>query len=339
MFELIVIIICLIINALFAGSETSLIALNRQTLRNLIKNGDEKAKLLLHLRENPERTLSVIQIVITFVGAFAAAVGGAGAEETISPWLIKNFGIGHTLAEIIAILLVVIPLTYASVVFGELIPKTLALRRPISVARVTAPWLNFIDRYLGPIISIFEISTKKVLDLFPKSHTSEEKEDPSIEDMMSPLNKQYIMNMVKIERTAVREIFLEWKDVDFIDVNDSLEHVEIALLTSGHTRLPVVSNGKVIGILNSKEFFAFVKAGKSDWSSLCRKAVSVQESTIILTALRLLQQQKTHMAIVYKGNAKTGIVTMEAIFEVIIGDIYDEDDDGAIQKILSMKRR
>lgn len=339
MLEVAIIIICLMINGFLAGSETSFIALNRQTLRNLIKNGDEKAKLLLHLRETPERTLSVIQIGITFVGAFAAAIGGAGAEESISPWLIKNFGITDTLAEITAIFFVVIPLTYASVVLGELVPKTLALRRPIYVARLTAPWLNFIDHYIGPIISLFEASTKKILDLFPKRHTaSEEKETPSIEDMLSPLNKQYIMNMVKIERTAVREIFLEWKEVSFIDVKNSVQEVEITLLTSGHTRLPIVKNGQVIGILNSKEFFAFIKTGKSEWVSLCRQTVSVQETTTILTALRLLQQEKAHMAIVYRGSVKTGIVTMEAIFEEIIGDIYDEDDDGAIRKILSMKR-
>jgi putative hemolysin len=339
MLEITVIIICLIINAFLAGSETSFIALNRQTLRSLIKNGDEKAKLLLRLRETPERTLSVIQIGITFVGAFAAAIGGAGAEESISPWMIETFGIGDSLAEILSILLVVIPLTYASVVFGELVPKTLALRRPIFVARLTAPWLNFIGRCMGPIISIFEVSIKKILDFFPKSHTaSEEKDAPSIEDMVSLQNKQYIMNMVKIEGTLIKEIFLEWKEVAFIEESNSLADVESVLLASGHTRLPIVKNGKVIGILNSKEFFAFVKTGKSEWLTLCRPAVSVQETTTILTALRLLQQEKAHMAIVYKGADKTGIVTMEAIFEEIIGDIYDEDDDGAIQKILSMKK-
>lgn len=340
MLEITVIIICLIVNAFLAGSETSFIALNRQVLRNLVKNGDEKARLLLQLRETPERTLSVIQIGITFVGAFAAAVGGAGAEESISPWIIETFGMGDTFGEIFSIFLIVIPLTYASVVFGELVPKTLALRRPMFIARLTAPWLNFFGRCIGPIITIFEISTKKILEIIPKQHTvSEEKENPSIEEMVSPENKQYIMNMVKIERTFIKEIFLDWKEVAYIEENDSLADVDAALVTSGHTRLPIVKDGEVIGILNSKEFFAFVESGKSEWISLRRNAVSVQETTTILTALRLLQQKKAHMAIVYRGSVKTGIVTMEAIFEEIIGDIYDEDDDGAIQKILSIKSR
>lgn len=340
MLEITVIILCLMINAVLACSETSFIALNRQTLRSLIKNGDEKAKLLLHLRESPERTLSVIQIGITFVGAFAAAIGGAGAEESIAPWITENVGIGDTSAEILSILVVVIPLTYASVVLGELVPKTLALRRPMFIARSAAPWLHFISQCIGPIITIFELSTKKILNVFPKQHTaSEEDETPSIEEMISPQNKQYIMNIVKIERTLIKEIFLNWKEVASIKESDSLAAVEKTLVTSGHTRLPIVKDGEVIGILNSKEFFAFAKTGKSDWVSLCRQTVSVQETTTLLTALRLLQQEKAHMAIVYKGSIKTGIITMEAIFEEIIGDIYDEDDDGTISKIVGMKKR
>jgi putative hemolysin len=103
--------------------------------------------------------------------------------------------------------------------------------------------------------------------------------------------------------------------------------------------LPILKEGRVVGILNSKEFLAFRKTGKSHWISLCRQTISLQETAPLLTALRLLQEKRAHMAIVYRGSLKTGIVTMESIFEEIIGDIYDEDDDGAISKILSSVRR
>lgn len=333
--------ICLAINAILSGSETAFIALNKQALRALVRKGNEKAKLMLHLRENPERTLSIIQIGITFVGAFAAAIGGAVAEETISSWLNQNLGTGETLSEIFSIFLVVIPLTYASVVLGELVPKTLALRRPMYAASLTAPWLNLASRLLSPLVSIFEWSTKKIIGFFPKKHvdsTEQEMMTSTLEDMVSPLNKQYILNMVKIERTAVKEIFIEWKNVIYVDVMDSIDDIEKTMITSGHTRLPILKNGIVIGILHSKEFLAFQKTGNSDWTSLCRQTVSVQESTLILAALRQLQEKRAHMAIVYNGVEKTGIVTMEAIFEEIVGDIYDEDDDGAIANILRTTR-
>lgn len=341
-FEFFIILFCLIINAILAGSETAFIAINKQTLRALAKQGDEKAKLMLNLRENPERTLSIIQIGITFVGTFAAAVGGAGAEETLSPWLSKRFGIGEGLAEIFSIFIVVVPLTYASVVLGELVPKTLALRKSMFIAFVAMPWLNFANRIMDPIISILEWSTKKVIEAFPKKHTMPEEADThylTLDEVLSPLNKQYIMNMVKVERTTVREIFVEWNDVVYVDAQSSMELVENIVITSGHTRLPIIKDDRAIGILNSKEFLAYQKTGKTDWVSLCRSTLFLQETTPILTALRLLQEKRAHMAIVYEGSCKKGIVTMEAIFEEIIGDIYDEDDDGAIQKILSSIRR
>jgi putative hemolysin len=342
MFELCIIIICLIINAVLAGSETAFIALNKQTLRLFAKRGDEKAKQMLHLRENPERTLSIIQIGITFVGAFAAAVGGAGAEETLAPWLSKRFGMSDTMSELISILLVVIPITYASVVLGELVPKTLALRRSMFIASIATPWLNLMNKLLNPIVTVFEWSTKKVIEAFPKKHTTPDETEAhslTLDEVLTPLNKQYIMNMVKIERTDVKEIFLKWKDVSFVNSSDSIDSIENKLITSGHTRLPIVQGGKVIGILNSKEFLAFQKTGDTEWISLCRPTVSLQEITPILTALRLLQEKRAHLAIVYNGLIKTGIITMEAIFEEIIGDIYDEDDDGAIKKILSTIRQ
>jgi putative hemolysin len=338
--EIIIILICLLLNALLAGSETALIALNKASLRAQAKEGVERAKLLLQLRENPERTLSVIQVGITFVGAFAAAVGGAGAEEAIAPWIHQRFGLGEPISEFLAVFSVVIPLTYASVTLGELVPKTLALRRPMFVASKAAPWLLLVSRMIDPVVTLLESSTRRIIEFFPKKHTqAEEASEFSFAiESMSPVNRQYIMNMVKIESTTVREIYIKWSEVIFVDATDSIEKVENTIISSGHTRLPVVKGGKVIGILNSKEFLAFRKTGRSDWANLYRPSLSVQEITPILTALRSLQEKRAHMAIVYSGAMVAGIVTMEAIFEEIIGDIYDEDDDGAIKKILSQQK-
>jgi putative hemolysin len=337
MLEFFIILFCLIINGVLACTETAFIAINKQTLKSLTKKGDEKAKLLLLLRDNPARTLSTIQIGITFVGAFAAAIGGAGVEEYLSPWLKQTFGTSSALAEFFSIFFIVIPLTYTNVVLGELVPKILALQRPLFVASLTAPWLSFAIRVFAPIVYLFERSAKKIIDLFLKQQIStEETENSSVEGLLTPLNKQYIMNMVKIEQTTVKEIMVEWEDVEFITTEDSIEKVEQVLIFSGHTRVPIVEkDGRVTGILNSKEFFAFQKTKSKEWLSLRRPAVYLQERCLILTALRLLQEQKAHMAIVLSSSQKTGIVTMEAIFEEIVGDIYDEDDDGAIQKILN----
>lgn len=338
MIEIFAIIICLLVNAVLAGSETAFIAVSRASLKELAKKGNEEAKVLLLLRENPERTLSVIQIGITFVGVLAAAVGGAGAEEVMVPWIVSLLGISEALAEIFSILIVVVPLTYVSVVIGELVPKTFALRRPLFLASKAAPWLHSVGRALNPIVTSFEWSTKKIVNLFPKKHAVQEEphqSEISAEiNILSPKNRQYVINILKIEKTKVGEIMVPWDEVIYAEIGQSVEQVEQLIITSGHTRLPVVKNNEVIGIINAKEFLAYQKTGGNDWSSLTRQTIKISDKTLILSALQLMQEKRAHMVIVYGGTSKIGIITMEAIFEEIIGDIYDEDDDGTLKKIL-----
>jgi len=339
MFESVVIAICLAINAILACSETAFIAVSRPSLRELARQGNEKAKTLFSLRENPERTLSVIQVGITFVGALAAAVGGAGAEETITPWFIAHFGLNEPLAEFLAMLTVVIPLTYVSVVFGELVPKTIALKRPLFLAFKTGPWLHLISRLIGPVVTVLEWSTKKIVNLLPAAHMDHEElshQESSIElNVLSAQHRQYVLNIFKIEKTTVKEILVEWSEVTYLEDWQTLAQVENIIISSAHTRLPVVKNNEVIGIINAKEFLAFQKTGRTDWLSLQRPPVRVPVNMPMLSALQVMQEKRAHMAIVYSGNIKAGIVTMEAIFEEIIGDIYDEEDDGTLKRILN----
>lgn len=339
MFELTIIFVCLAINAVLAGAETAFIAVSRPSLRELIRQGNDKAKILDALRENPERTLSVIQVGITFVGALAAAVGGAGAEETLTPWLVKHFELNESFAEILSMLAVVIPLTYISVVLGELVPKTFALRRPLFLAFKTGPWLRWISRFIDPIVTLLEWSTKKIVNLFPAEHMVHEdvsQQDSAIElNILSATNRQYVLNIFKIEKTTVKEVLVDWSEVVYIECNQTLEQVESAFISSAHTRLPVIKSNEVIGIVNSKEFLAFQKTGQINWASLIRSPVRIPSNMPVLSALQVMQAKRAHMAIIYSGRAKIGIVTMEAIFEEIIGDIYDEEDDGTLKRILN----
>ena len=343
MFEILIIAICLIMNAFLVCLETAFIATSRSSLRELVRHGEEKAKLLLHQRENPERTLSTLQLGITFFAAFAAAIGGVGAEGSITPWLITHLGIKENFATIISLYIVVLPLIYLNVVIGELVPKMLALQNPMYFAMASAPWLYWISSIINPFLKIFEWSTKKIIGFFYargwiKKIPVHEETAIGIEGLSAP-SKQYVLNIIKIEKTTVREILLEWPQVVSVDEKQTLEQVENTIIVSGHTRLPVVSNDEVRGIINAKEFLAFQKTGQTSWQSLIRPVLKIQENMPLLSALRAMQEKHAHMAIVYQGSNKIGIVTMEDIFEEIVGDIYDEDDDGTIKKILSSHSR
>ncbi|HKT36536.1 MAG TPA: hemolysin family protein [Nitrospira sp.] len=340
MVDMAIVVLCLLTNALIAGAEMAFVAVSRPSLRELVRQGNKKAEILLRLRERPERTLAVMQIGITLVAALAGVVGGAGAEEQLSP-LFEKLGVNESTADTLAIGVVVVPLTYLTVVIGELLPKTLALRHSLTVGLTTAPWLSLFDRVLGPLVSIFEWSTKGLLRLLrftagPQAGARTEETQATVElGLLSSQHRQYVMNLVDLERKRVKDIYLPWKHVVKVDVRLSAREVETILLASGHTRLPVLDGESLAGILNAKEFFALHATGSEQWVSLVRPAVELQDQLPLLSGLKMLQDRRVHMGIVYAQQIRVGIVTLEDILEEVIGEIYDEDDDGALKAILT----
>ncbi len=343
--EWLVVAVCLFLNGLLAAAEIAFISITRVQIRELIKAGNHTAETLLRLRENPERTLSVIQVGISLVGALAAAVGGAEAHQSLSPYIQEKFTVGPQLAGALAIAFLVVPLTFFTVIFGELVPKTLALRNPTKIALTATRWLVTLDNVFLPIVDLLEWSTKRVLKIFfPKGKQPVPSNQLSsmVElEGLSSQTRQYILNLVGIEKKRVREVMLAWQHVDHIYLSQTVQDVEAVALRSGHTRLPVVSGEDVHGIVNTKELLALVKSGEGNWSQIVRPISRVNDADTLLKALRQMQEKRSHLSAVYQGQTLVGIVTMEDILEEIIGEIYDEDDDGALRRILttSVRRR
>ncbi|MGE3973648.1 MAG: hemolysin family protein [Bdellovibrionales bacterium] len=337
MLKIAVVLTCLAINALLSAVEMAFISLSLPLLKQLKKDGDTLAGRLLTYRENPERTLSILQVGITLVGAISAAVGGAGAEEVLSPILTTEFGLSDSVAGAIAVMIVVLPLTYLTVVVGELVPKTIALRHPLTVAKFGAPLLVILDNIFSPIVFVLEISTRTIARFFrfrnePKSQGT----DNLNIDKLSAQHQQYVINLVDLEKKRIRDVMFPWEKVNTVHVTQTAERVAEIVLASGHTRLPVCDDSSVLGILHTKEFMAFRHAGAVDWKSIIRPILKIKEGDSLLKALRLMQVSRKHMCLVLSNtDILIGIITLEDILEEIIGDIYDEDDDGAVRSILA----
>lgn len=335
--EVVVVLVCLGINGLLAAAEMAFVTVTKPRLRQLRKNGDKNATIILQLRENPERTLSVIQIGITLVGALGAAVGGVGVHESLTPWLVETYKVPNLTAEVISIVAVIIPFTLLNVVWGELVPKSLAIRSPHKIALASARWLTWADQIFSPIVTFLEWSTKKVLQLvFKKSkvdiaHQTVESVDL---DLLSNQARQYVLNLMTIEKEKVHDIFLPWENVDSVDHETSMSDVEEVIFRSGHTRLPVMYNGAIFGIINTKEVLSLRKAGEEDWHKIIRPISKVDENDSLLKALLQMQEKRSHLSAVYAGAELLGIVTMEDIIEEVIGEVYDEDDDGNLRRII-----
>lgn len=341
MIELIIMTVCLGLNAVLAAFEIAFVTVPKSKLKELAKSGKASAHTLLDLRKNPERTLSVIQVGITLVGALAAAVGGAEAKESFAPGIATFFQIKESTAEVIALLMIVIPWTMLTVVFGELVPKTLALRNPQRIGLASSRPLLLLDRAFLPVVNILEWTTKKVLRVFfPRSKMPDDAAQAETVELgsLSHQARQYVLNLVALEKKRVGHVYLPWAQVDYLLRDNALEDVETLVVRSGHTRLPVVDDGQVVGIINTKELLSLIKAGEKDWTTIIRPISRVNEQSSLLMTLRQMQEKRSHLSAVYHGDRLKGIVTMEDILEEVIGEVYDEDDDDVLKRILTRRK-
>lgn len=331
MLSVLVVLLCLLLNALLSSIEMAFVTVSKPHLKKQAAAGDRIAKKLIEMKGTPERVLSVLQIGITLVGAISAAVGGAGAEEYLSPQVMKAFGISEKTSEVISLILVVLPITYLSVVIGELVPKTLALRSPMKFARIGVRVLKFLDRFFAPFVFLLEISTKLILSFFSSKQTLEQlHESGSSVDIegLTDHHKQYVLNLIDVDKRTVKDIMLPWREVTLLKSDFHPHQILDVIKEAGHTRMPVLENERPIGLLHSKEFISQGEISRIDWHQLLRPILTLNPNEAILNAFKMMQTMKSHMAIVANSvGMPLGIVTLEDIFEEIVGDISDEDDN------------
>ncbi len=333
-----IVLFCIILSGFLSAAEIAFVTARRSQIRMLAKSGSSRARLLKRLRENPERTLSVIQLGESFISAIAAAVGFIGTAKYLSPWLVEHLSMNPFVAQLFSVAVVVVGFTYADVVFGELVPKVLALRHPLWVATWTSHVLWLLEVSLRPLVNFLEWSTRTFVHAFfrVKSWRLHKEDDAEFDlEALPDPHRHLVLNAVALERRRIQEIYLPWKDVIWIDWNTCFEEVAKVIASSNHTRIPVLRDGKLEGILSSRDFMAALVAGEKTWQSLVRRVARIQQNATLFQALKTLQGRKNQMAVVYEGPQILGIVTMQDIFEQIVGDIYDEDDAGSLKQILS----
>jgi putative hemolysin len=343
MLELIIILICLALNAILAASEIAFVSINKKILRQLSRTFPKRTQYLVKLHDQPERTLSVIQLGITLMGLIAGAVGGAGVEESVRPWIQGKLNVDPTSAELISILLLVLPLTALTVVFGELVPKAVALRMPFNIASATSRWLIIMDKIFYPVISAFEWATKSLASwlgimLGKQRGTAMAPAATAGEEQITKHQEQYILNLINIETKSIQDIYCPWEDIIVVEQDDGAEAVLEIAIESGHTRLPVCQKGKVVGLINTKEIMAFASQGAKDWTLLLRPILRVRGEDSLIRVLKMMQEKRSHLAVVEGGEGNAiGIVTLEDIFEEIVGDIADEDDERVVERLLAQR--
>lgn len=342
MLDFLIVIACLITNAFFSAYEMAFVTVSPEEIDELDENGSTHKKLNL-FKKKPERTLSVIQIGITLVGAIAAAVGGTGAVESLEPWIVENYSLTRSLAEAISVVVVIIPLTYFSVVFGELVPKTIALKHPLKVIGFGTRILGLIDSFLSPIVTFLELSTNFLLKLLGLNEGPGE--DESMGEIIEIGNlpeyhQKFVQNLVSLKGRKVSKAMIPWEKVAHLNFGDTEEEVRAKIFNTPHSRFPVIDSDVVVGILLKKELPDSQLQDHTPWQGILHAALKVKDTDKVLEAFLKMQEKKTPLSIVEDEDGKyTGIITIEDIIEEVVGDIDDKADYSKTSKILSARPR
>lgn len=338
MISVLVVFACLFLNAILSCAEMAFVTIDDKLLRKKVLSGDKNAIYIDEMGKSPERILSVVQIGITLVGAISGAVSGAGAEEVLGPRFMALFGVNEQVAATMAITIVVAPLTILSVVIGELVPKSLAIRFALPIILRLAPALKVAERVLGPLVNPMEKATDFIMKILlrsrPSTEESNEAEELSLKGLRSEY-KQYFHNLLDLDSRNVGSIMVPWEEVDHLSSTAEPEEVSALILNTRRTRIPVLDANEVYGYLHSKEFVNLSQSGVGDnWLSFVRPIQALTQDTKVLHALRTMQKKKAHFMIVGTLEKPIGIITLEDILEEVFGDFIDEDEDEKVKLFL-----
>ena len=337
-------VVLIALNAFFAATEIAVISLNEKKVRALADDGNKKAIKMLKIIEEPTKFLSTIQIGITLAGFLGSAFAADNFAEGLSNSIVTTFHLSADKAKIIntvAVVVITLVLSYFTLIFGELVPKRIAMKNKEKLANSVCGIISFLTNILKPIIWFLTISTNAVLRLV--GIDPHEKEEPvSEEDIVLMLDAgadegsldhddiEYIKNVFKLDKLTAEDVMTPRKSVISLTEDATDDEILKFIKEENYSRIPVLEddNDSVVGILHTCDYL--LKRNDKDFSlkSILMPAVFVPESVSLDVLFKDMQTDHNHMAVVVNEYGETsGIVTMEDILEEIVGEIWDERDE------------
>lgn len=335
------------VNAFFACAEMAIVSVNKNKVNRMAESGNKKAVLVKELLKEPTRFLSTIQVAITLAGFFASASAATGISKHLGG-LLEKLHIPY--GESISLVAVTILLSYFTLVFGELVPKRVALQRAEAISMFAVRPIIVISKIASPFIKLLSASTNLVLRILGMHHeeleekVSEEEIRSMIEvgranGVFNEYEKDMIESIFEFDDKIAREIMTSRTDVYALDIDEPLNVDE--MLETRHSRIPVYQENidRIIGILYVKEYILEArKVGfdKVSLKELLHKPYMVPETKNIDELFKELQHSKQYIAVLIdEYGGFSGIVTIEDLVEEVMGDIEDRGDEGEphIEKI------
>lgn len=353
--QLLLQVVLILVNAFFAATEIAVISLNENVLRHQAEDGDKKAAKLLKIVETPTRFLSTIQIGITLAGFLGSAFAADNFAGRIRDWAVASYQLDAGAAAAVntlSVILITIILSFFTLVFGELVPKRIAMQKTDKVARMACGVVSVLAAFMRPIIWLLTVSTNGMLRLL---HIDPNAEDDEVSEeeirMMVDIGeekgdiesgeKEMIENIFEFNNMTAEDVMIHRTDVVMLWAEDPDEEIVRTIEETGLTRFPVYEEDAddVVGVLNTRTYLLNARLERPrPLRELLTPAYFVPESVRTDVLFRDMQAKKIHMAVVvdeYGGTS--GIITMEDLLEEIVGNIYDEFDPQEDQEIVQLE--
>lgn len=341
MISLLILALLIFINAFFAATEIAFISLNDAKIEKQAKEGNKRAKKIKKMLQEPSKFLATIQVGITLAGFLSSAFAADAFASELAPKLQDLMPIGLGTWQTVSIVIITLILSYFSLVFGELVPKRLAMKKPEKIAFGTIGIIRVVYKITSPIVTFLNFSTNTISKLFGVGPQDEEvvteeeirmmvdvgEEKGSIEEE----EKELINNVFEFNDKIVADVMIHRTEVYGIDIKSKVEDILGDLKEYKYSRIPVYEENidNIVGILFIKDFLAYAYSNKEiKIKKIMRPAYFVSETKPINELFRDMQRSKQQLAVVldeYGGTS--GIISMEDMIEELVGNIFDEYDD------------
>lgn len=340
---IILLLLLILLNAFFAMAELAVVSLNDNKIRRLAEDGDKKAARLLRFINEPTNFLSTIQIGVTLSGFLASAV----AADTFAEIIVQRFSsllpISPSTLRLVSLVVITLLLSYVTLIFGELVPKRIAMQHYEKISFSIAGILTVIASFLKPFVFVVSASTNAVLKLIgiDPNHQPEEVTEEEIRMMLDvgkesghihESDKDMIYNIFEFDDRYVEDVMTHRTEIVAVERDSTLDEIYEIAVESGYSRIPVYEEDldNIVGVLYVKDLLHFSKdkEARFDIENYLRAPLYTIETTTCKTLLAQFKETKIQMAIVvdeYGGTA--GLVSMEDLMEAIVGNIQDEYDD------------
>ncbi len=343
--QLLLQLVLIAVNALFAATEIAVISLNETKVRRMAEGGDRKAAKMLRMVTEPTGFLSTIQICITLAGFLGSAFAADNFSDKLVNWLINDCGVSGvspSALDTISVIIITLVLSYFTLVLGELVPKRIAMKRSESIARAVSGLMIGMTTVLRPVIWLLTVSTNGVLRLCgidPKDNAEEVSEEEIIMMLdegeeagsIESGEKELIKNVFSLNDTTAEDVMVHRSQVAFLKRDDARTTLLNEIAESGYSRFPVYGENidDIVGILYAKTYLTAQSRGeRCEMKDFLMPPRFVHASTHINRILLDMQREHAHMAVVVDDyGGVIGIITLEDILEELVGEIWDESDE------------